>query len=168
MRQFRLTVTALGLAVGVASVARADLVTIDFDDLPGMNYISGNPVPSYAVLTNQYAELGILFQNTAVVDLGIGHAITGTNGIGGISLFGTDTYSSHYPQIQFSFWVGSIPGVTDFVSIRGDLWGDSGQSQTPPRTTWPAISWARPRFTTAEARRTPSPGQISTQLNGPG
>ncbi len=129
MRQLILGLAALTLCSVEVGQARAGQVTVDFDNLQGMTYISGNPVPSYAVLTDQYANLGVLFQNTAVVELG-GTSVSPPNAIGGISPSGTLTYSSHYPQIQFSFFVGDTAATTDFVSIRGDIVGDSRRSQT--------------------------------------
>src|SRR5689334_7480601 len=98
-------------------------MTVDFDDLTGMSFFAGTPVPSESVLTNQYADLGVVFTNAAVVALGNGHATSTPNGIGGISPTGTLTYSSHYPQIEVAFFLGGATAVTDFVSIRGDLSG---------------------------------------------
>lgn len=123
------TFLAVALALSAAVPARAALVTVDFDDLSGMDFFSGAPVPSASVLTDYYLPLGVVFSNTAVVEFGAGHAVTGKNGIGGISAANTLTYSSHGQQIEFAFFVGVQAAVTDSVSIQGDL-GGGGKDAT--------------------------------------
>lgn len=61
----------------------------------------------------------------AVVDLGVGHATTGTNGIGGSTPVAILTYDQQYPIIATFFNPAhpNAPGVTDFVSLRGDFAG---------------------------------------------
>lgn len=96
-------------------------ITLNFEDQMGMTYWSGNAVPGYAQLSTQYAPLGVTFTSgagyAAIVNLGVGHATSGTNGIGGTTLAGMLTYDLANPI------VATFDGITDFVSLRGDYWG---------------------------------------------
>jgi hypothetical protein len=72
----------------VAGQARAELMVIDFEGLSAMTFISGNPIPPSAQLSDTFLFThGVRFSSgspyVAVVDLGVGHATSGTNGIGG-------------------------------------------------------------------------------------
>lgn len=114
-------VTVLGWA---APPAKADTVT--FDSLSAMaSASSGTAVPASARLSDQLLGLGVRFSSSAdyvaVLNLGSGHATSGTNGIGGVNSNGQLSYGS---PVRVSFFLPSdpsMPAVTDFVSIRGDL-----------------------------------------------
>src|SRR5579883_1523264 len=104
MRCPRLLPAAFALAIGLlfASRAQAQNVTIDFEDLSGMNFVDGNPVPDASKLTTQYlTKYGVTFDSgggyAAVVQLGTNHATSGVNGIGGSTPDGLLTYSKQYP-----------------------------------------------------------------------
>jgi hypothetical protein len=116
-------------------------VFVNFDSFTGMNYLSGNPIPASARLNNQLlASHGVRFSSTAgyvaVVELPSGSAVSSPNGIGGSTAGGVLTYNSDDP-IWITFHTNGDPnslGVTDFVSIRGDLWG-GGQPEHLRLTT---------------------------------
>jgi hypothetical protein len=120
-----------GIIGGTVSVAGATPVTVDFEGLTAMTFFTGNPVPIAARLSNEYASTkGIVFSSgspyIAVVSLGGGHATSGVNGFGGTSAGGLLDYGA---PVTFTFvWPGnsSVPAVTDFVSVRGDLHGGGG------------------------------------------
>ena len=105
----------------------AALITISFDDIPGMSNSPGDLVPAASQLDDQYLlTQGALFSSSspfvAVVDLtssGPNHAISNPNGIGGVDALGQLSYGT---PIDISFFdvASGLPGVTDFVSIRGD------------------------------------------------
>jgi hypothetical protein len=128
---------ALTLAAGSMAVAapRAadEPIVIDFEAFYGMSYFSGQPIPEAARLSDELAATyGVLFSSgaeyVAVVDLGVGHATSGTNGIGGSTPDGMLTYDREWPVV-FTFVDPEnpvMPAVTDFVSARGDLWANSG------------------------------------------
>jgi hypothetical protein len=71
-----------------ASPAAGEPVLIDFEMLDAMDFWSGQPIPEAARLSDELATThGVLFSSgagyVAVVALGVGHATSGTNGIGG-------------------------------------------------------------------------------------
>jgi hypothetical protein len=61
----------------------------------------------------------------AVIENGIEHAVSGKNAIGGSTRDGKLTYDSQVPVVARFFDPANptSPAVTDFVSVRGDLWG---------------------------------------------
>lgn len=100
-------------------------VTIDFDNLSGaMTFVSGSPVPSQARISDQFlATSGVLFgsetSGVALVNLGFGHAVSGSNGIGAIN----NNLLSYSDPIIASFFLpsnSSVKAVTNFVSITPD------------------------------------------------
>ena len=119
----RICATLLALSVS-SGIAHAAPVLINFDDIQGMTNAPGTLVPLASQLSDDYlATTGALFSSTApyvaVVTLGSGHAISAPDGIGGVNATGGLSYAS--PIFVTFFEVGSgLPGVTDFVSIRGD------------------------------------------------
>ncbi len=118
-------VTALGL--GTPS-AKAD--TITFDSLSAMTNSVGTPVPVSARLSNQLLSSGVRFSSgsdfVAVVNLGSGHATSGVNGIGGVNSAGQLSYFSPVTVTFFLPSDSAIQAVTDFVSIRGDMFPIAG------------------------------------------
>lgn len=128
MRRSRVLLAIGFMVLAVAGrTADAAPVLITFDDIQGMSNSPGLLVPSPSQLSDQYLALtGALFASTApfiaVVNLtsqGLNHAITNPNGIGGVNASGQLSYST---PIEISFFdpATGLPGVTDFVSIRGD------------------------------------------------
>ena len=115
-------------AFALALDASAQITTLDFEGLPAMTFISGNPVPAFAQLSSQFLTThGLLFSSdssspfVAVVGLGSGHATSGVNGIGGVDSSGLLSYATPF---RVGFFLPSDPAIfatTDFVSIRGDL-----------------------------------------------
>lgn len=106
-------------------LASAIPLTIDFDSLPGMSNSPGSPVPLSSQLSNQLQPTtGAVFSSTAgyvaVVDLGLGHAISSTNGIGGVDAGGPLNYGTPIIVTFFDPTNALVKAVTDFVEIRGD------------------------------------------------
>jgi len=107
------------------------LITVDFEQFPGM--VNSNvPIPGPSQLYNQLSSLDVLFTSgssyVAVVNLGLDHATSGINGIGGSTSGGLLTYNQNFPITVSFFDDGniSVPAITDFVSIRGDNHTTSG------------------------------------------
>jgi hypothetical protein len=107
---------------------------VNFDAIPGitpMANAAGQVVPTAARLSTQLQlSQGISFSSgvayIAVVLLGVGHATSGPNGIGGVNASNQLSYGT---AVTATFTVPgdpSTPGVTDFVSVRGDTAPGSG------------------------------------------
>ena len=105
-------------------------ILFNFDHLTGMSFWAGTPIPSQAQLSTAYlSTYGVSFSSgspfVAVVDLGVGHATSGQNGIGGSRPTGELTYDRMLPIVA-EFFDPDHPAqfaVTDYVSVRGDSWG---------------------------------------------
>lgn len=118
-------------AVLCAPPANAVPIVVNFDDLAAMPFFeTGQPIPASARLYDQMMPtLGVLFTSgsacVAVVDLGPDHTTSGLNGIGGATADGNLTYARTSPLVIRFCEPGnpSVPAVTNFVSIRADLWG---------------------------------------------
>jgi choice-of-anchor C domain-containing protein len=118
--------------------ARAALNVLNFDDLPGMPLFPvGASVPPDSQLSDQFlSSLGVRFSSgspfVAVVELGLGHATSGVNGIAGSTSTGGSTFERSFPIVASFFDPKrpSVPATTDFVSLRIDQLGDSGLSVT--------------------------------------
>lgn len=122
------------LLLSAMTPAAVQSTTIDFEGLPGMTFFSGNPVPPEARLSNQLlGAYGARFTSesasayVAVVQLGTSHATSGINGIGGVDSSGLLSYVTAFRVEFFLPADTSVPAVTDFVSIRGDLLPTSWQ-----------------------------------------
>lgn len=123
---------AVVLLVGCLPAVQGELVTIDFEAHPSMTYWSGNPVPEAARLSGEWlGNYGVVFHSesaspyVAVVALGVGHATSGSQGIGGVNDSGVLSYATPF---WLEFYLPSdptSPATTDFVSLRGDLWPTS-------------------------------------------
>jgi hypothetical protein len=130
MKRFVMAMNALVLVLVAAADLEAGQIVLNFDELPGMNYISGNPIPQSSQLSDHYlSTYGILFSSgnpyVAVVDLGTSQTTSGTNGIGGSTPLGILTYDRNF-QVVAEFFNPSDTSklaITDFVSVRGDLVG---------------------------------------------
>jgi hypothetical protein len=121
----------------VASQSRAQDILVDFEGLPSMPFVAGNPIPTSARLSDGFlTTFGVRFSSgmeyVAVVELGAGHATSGVNGIGGSTDAGNLTYNMAFPVTASFFDPAnpSIQAITDFVSVRGDLIGNSSESPT--------------------------------------
>ncbi|MBZ5613885.1 MAG: PEP-CTERM sorting domain-containing protein [Acidobacteriia bacterium] len=133
---------SLAYAVRIASVSlflsiascMADTI-INFEPpLPGgltpVSYLEDTPVTLQARITTQYGNLGVLLANAALVNLGLGHATSGTNGIAGISAIGTVDYGS---PVIFTFvdpLNNTLPWVTNHFAISTDQAGGSMNTTT--------------------------------------
>lgn len=130
---------AISLALA-AQAASAAPILINFDDRTGMANSPGAPVPLASRLSDQYKALtGAVFSSdspgspdspfVAVVDLqaccGPNHTISNPNGIGGVDALGRLSYGTPFIITFFEAATG-LPGVTDFVQIRGDRFAANG------------------------------------------
>ena len=102
------------------------MTIIDFEGPLGMDFVAGYPVSAGARLTNQYAPHGALFSSmagyAAILNLGPGHATSGTNGLGGTTFEGLLAYDDSAPiDIIFVNPTNSTaPAITDYFSVRVD------------------------------------------------
>jgi hypothetical protein len=111
--------------------------TITFDNppaglVPNSSFIEGTAVDADAQLTNQFENLGAVFSTfggapyAALIDLGVGHAVSGANGIGAVSASGNLDYAADLDI--FLVVPGTLtPAVTDSISISGDEIPSFGQ-----------------------------------------
>jgi hypothetical protein len=93
--------------------------------VPNSSFIAGTSVDADAQLTNQFESLGAIFNTiggspyAALIDLGTGHAVSGTNGVGTVSSANTLDYTLDLDILLVV--PGTLtPAVTDTISIRGD------------------------------------------------
>lgn len=126
------TKRCLGIIVliTIAGVANGASL-IDFEPplptglVPNGSFIDGTAVAANAQVTNQFANLGIVLTTAggapyaALVDLGSGHAVSGTNGIGAVDASGNLDYALDI-DIFLVVPGTNTPAVTDQISIRGD------------------------------------------------
>lgn len=118
----------------IAAPAHA-IQMIDFETphpigLSPVAFYHSGAVPTNTVITDHYSSQGVLFQSTALVDLGLGHATSGYYGIGGIDSGGNLSYAA---PVTFTFVAptnSSVVAYTDYFSIKTDNWGDSGNTIT--------------------------------------
>ena len=129
-RRAVLSVLLSGFSLTGAGAQSGATTVVDFEAIPGiipkLNYFDGSSVvPLDARLSTQLqTSHGVTFSSVAgyvaVVRLGVGHATSGENGIGGVNAQNVLKYNS---PVVITFNVPgspSQPGITDFVSIRGD------------------------------------------------
>jgi concanavalin A-like lectin/glucanase superfamily protein len=114
-------------------VIGAQVTVMDFEEpLPGglipIHYSSGTTVTIESVITDQFSDLGIVFEGVALVRLGVSPAPSGVNGIGGINSAKLD-YSSPMTFRFVSPADDSIPALTDYFAFTTDLWA-SGNPMT--------------------------------------
>jgi hypothetical protein len=121
-------------SAGPRSLA-AETVTITFESVAGVtptsSYFGGTFVADGSRLSTQMQlSEGVSFSSpagyVALVHLGLGHATSGANGIGGVTAPSTLHYQS---PVVITFTVPgdpSLAAITDFVSIRGDQWPHTG------------------------------------------
>ena len=132
------------LSSTMGSVAYDDLVytptppplprtVINFEGLSSVSGPSGTTIPEEAQLGNQLAEShGVVFSTVGgspyvvVAKLGLDHAASGTNGIGGASSAGRISYPS---GVRIKFVNTEDPkflAVTDSVSVKMDQYVEAG------------------------------------------
>jgi hypothetical protein len=127
-----------GLAVlTMATVYQADAAIIDFDSpptglVPNSTFIAGSAVDADAQVTNQFENLGAIITTlggapyAALIDLGVGHAVSGANGIGAVNSSGDLDYA--LTTDIFLVVPGTLtPAVTDQISLSGDEIPSFGQ-----------------------------------------
>ncbi len=125
LRASRHALTAAGVALIVSLTATvAQATSINFDNLTATTPAAGVSVPSASQLTNQYASQGVLFSSlggfASVVNFGP-NAPSAPNVIAGSTSDGALTYAVPIEITFVSPTDSSLAAVTDFVSIRGDL-----------------------------------------------
>jgi len=110
-------------------------IVIDFDRHSTMEPQAGEPVPQKARLSDRFAsKFGVSFtsgsKHVAVLKMGKGQAVSGMNVIAPVKPDGRLTFDSRYPVVA-KFVDPSKPkyqAVTNFVRVKGDLGGNSGQT----------------------------------------
>ena len=110
----------------------AQQIVLNFDELAAStNFFPNQFIPLANRLSTGYlASFGVQFSSTAgyvgVMQLGIGNAVSGVNGISSSTSINTVTYSSTDPLIAAFFDPAntSVPGITNFVSLSTDLQGN--------------------------------------------
>lgn len=135
-----LTVIAV-LALG-ATAAHAGPNLIDFDSIPGMSNGPGLSVPAESQLSTQFlSSLGVSFSSEAGYVAVVNHTsppacppsgacptVSMPNVMGGVRADKTMSYAA---PITVSFFYPGTPnvlGITNFVSIRGDMSPEDGAS----------------------------------------
>lgn len=120
------------------SVHGAEITTIDFESVPEVSPVNGflndTPVPPTSRLNTQLlAAYGVRFRSeapnpgyVALIGLGGGHATSGSNGIGGVNTHNDIRYGVPTIISFFDPTSPNVAAVTDFVSIRADLFDDGG------------------------------------------
>lgn len=129
-RPTRLAALAATLAAIFAATlpaARLDAQgAIDFEGLGWMENLPGQPVPAAARLADHYlASHGVRFTSAgqpfvAVVTLGVGHATSGTLGVGGVTALGRLAYDAPFFVDFFHPADPSRIATTESFSIRND------------------------------------------------
>ena len=100
--------------------------TIDFEGLGWMENRPGQPVPAAARLADHYlASHGVRFTSAAqpfvaVVTLGVGHATSGTLGVGGVTALGQLAYDAPFFVELFDPADPLRMATTGSLSIRND------------------------------------------------
>lgn len=89
----------------------------------------GFSLPTTSLITSQYADQGILMSGVGLVELGLGHAASGKNGLAGVGAGQTVDYNA---PLTFTFVSldGTTPTYTNYFEISGDQTGVSNNSVT--------------------------------------
>lgn len=124
-----------GFCLAASASAHID---IEFDELPGGNYLAGSPILGPSQLSTHYLPIyGVTFGSTAgyvAVVNQEGRANSAPNGITGSTADGKVSYTQAN-SITASFWDPSNPTVaagTNFVALQGDR--DSSGNHNWPLT----------------------------------
>lgn len=121
----------LPLLLASATHSQAALITLHFDDLPGMPVSIGEIIPTESRLADQYLDnYGTLFSSgssyAAITNLGPTQTTSGGNAILGTRADGTLTNTTSIHVSFFSPGDPTVPYVTSYVSARTDLLGTDG------------------------------------------
>ncbi len=128
----RLGATAALALAALLSIAplnvQAARMTVNFDELAGTDYMPGGVVAAPYRLRDQYLEShGVRFSSAggfaALVNLGVGHAHSGSIGIASTLSDGRLWYTEPI-TLEFFALGSSEAGVTDYVSLFTDRHGD--------------------------------------------
>ena len=128
---FRVLAVVLFVAFAI-QLASASPIVLNFDSLPAMPNVT-EAIPSADQLSNLYlSTYGVSFSSgspyVAVVDVGFGVTTSGSNDIGGSTPTGFLHLQQCVPHYRNAPLIPAIlpeNGVTDFVSLRGDLQGSA-------------------------------------------
>ncbi|MCG8405930.1 MAG: hypothetical protein MI923_12110 [Phycisphaerales bacterium] len=107
---------------------------INFDSLSAMASSAGSPVPGFAQLSNQlHPTTGAVFSSlttnyVAVVELGVAHAPSELNGIGGVNDLGQLDFSEAIIVDFFDPTNIGVPVTVSSASIQGDLAPSAGNN----------------------------------------
>jgi hypothetical protein len=136
---YRFVILCLALvASSYCGLENAVGITLDFESVPGVtpdpDFGDGGSAPASARLNNQLlSTFGVLFRTEipnpdyiALINLGVGHATSGSIGIGSVNVADQNKYELPMLISFFDPANTSTMAVTDFVSIRGDLWPNGG------------------------------------------
>lgn len=149
------TTAALAAALVPALVQAAPgALTIDFENLPGVDYMPGTPVTAGSRLADQFlASHGVRFSSdaghAALLNLGANHAYSGLIGVAGTSTDGRVNYGTELRVSFFDVATGSA-GITDFVGWTTDRLGDNrdvsltaydARGQVIAQQTWADTGW---------------------------
>ena len=119
----------------VICTVNAWATVIDFEEplpenlSPMKTFISGNSVPTNSIIGDTYSDLGIVFENAVLVELGDGQAPSGINGLGSVDDNGKLDYGTTIIA-QFISLIDGEQGETDYFSVTTDLLGGSGNTLT--------------------------------------
>ena len=122
------------ILAGIVSVrAHSAVVTLDFEaPLPGGLVAATHShlatAPASAILTSQYSSFGVHFDGAVLLNLGMGHATSGMNGLGGLDGLGRFNSGSPITLTFVSPADGVTAATTDFFSVNTDLFGASDNS----------------------------------------
>jgi len=118
-----LATASLALLISLSALS-AQAVTINFDNLTATAPVAGLPVPAASQLTNQYANQGVMFSSLGGFASVVNFGPNTPSSPNAIAASTSDGLLSYAVPIEITFVSPSdsqVPAVTDFVSIRGDL-----------------------------------------------
>ena len=127
--------TLVMVGISTASATASANTTLDFEEplpvgLTATNFSQGSVVSANNQIGNNYLAFGVSVTGAALVNLGYGHAASGTNGLSGISSAGRVDYGSPFSFEFFSPISSSIAATTNYFSITPDRAGGSGNTVT--------------------------------------
>lgn len=137
-------VMCAAFGIMLSASAQAAPITIDFDSLPGMLNSPGTSVPLASQLSGQFlSTLGVSFSSQASYVAVVNHntppgcsgpgvclTVSMPNVVGGVKSDGTLSYGTPVTISFFDLTNPTVKGITDFVSIRGDMVPLPGASAT--------------------------------------
>ncbi|WP_137937952.1 PEP-CTERM sorting domain-containing protein [Chitinivorax sp. B] len=124
------TIAGIGLATQASALTMLDFENPQSVGLSAIPYWQGSALPDSAKVNRHFADLGIVAENTVLLDGGVGHAASGRYMIGGIGSKGFLDYDAPMRFTFVSTKDGNSPMLTDFFSINTDRAGGSGNSIT--------------------------------------